>query len=109
MNKNLSPQKSEKNILLKMWAEKKVDGINEKYVDQIIQQMVTYIIGKAYDISIPQRNRKKKFVLNSPPKNFFSCRGKKKQPTITPHPHISNGASLNPLNSSQNFITCQFV
>ena len=36
-----------------MWAEKKVniffDEIDKKYVDQKNHQMLTYIIGKAYD------------------------------------------------------------
>ena len=44
-----------------MWAEKKfVVEIDEKYVDQKKHQMVTYIIGKAYDKKILQRNIIKK-------------------------------------------------
>ena len=36
-----------------MWSEKKfVVEIDEKYVDQKNHQMVTYIIGKAYDKNI---------------------------------------------------------
>ena len=51
----LSPQK------LKMWAEKKfVVEIDEKYVDQKKHQMVTYIIGKAYDKKFLQQNIKRK-------------------------------------------------
>ena len=38
-----------------MWSEKKfVVEIDEKYVDQKKHQMVTYIIGKAYDKNIFQ-------------------------------------------------------
>ena len=43
-----------------MWAEKKfVVEIYEKYVDQKKHQMVTYIIGKAYDKKFLRRNIKK--------------------------------------------------
>ena len=43
-----------------MWAEKKfVVEIYEKYVDQKKHRMVTYIIGKAYDKKVLQRNIKK--------------------------------------------------
>ena len=42
-----------KKSLLKMWSEKKfVVEIDEKYVDEKNHQMVTYIIGKAYDKNI---------------------------------------------------------
>ena len=40
--------------------KKFVVEIDEKYVDQKKHQMVTYIIGKAYDKKFLQRNIKKK-------------------------------------------------
>ena len=43
-----------------MWAEKKfVVEIDEKYVDQEKHQMVTYIIGEAYDKKFLRQNIKK--------------------------------------------------
>ena len=45
-----------------MWAEKKcVVEIDEKYVDKKKHQMVTYIIGKAYDNKFLRHNRKKNY------------------------------------------------
>ena len=40
--------------------KKIVVEIDKKYVDQKKHQMVTYIIGKAYDRNVLQRNIKKK-------------------------------------------------
>ena len=56
-------EKNEKKSLLKMWSEKKfVVEIDEKYVDQKKHQMVTYIIGKAYDKNIYSTKILKKIV-----------------------------------------------
>ena len=86
-----------------MWAEKKkfVVEIDEKYVDQKKHQMVTYIIGKAYDKKCLRRNIKKKLSdVDRQKKNCFPLEVKKKlQATKTlatppPPPQISNGASL---------------
>ena len=47
---SLSPQKSEKEVCWKCEQKKQfVVEIDEKYVDQKNHQMLTYIIGKAYD------------------------------------------------------------
>ena len=52
--------------------------IDEKYVDQKKHQMVTYIIGKAYDKKILRRNIKKKLSdVDRPKKRLFSLEGKK--------------------------------
>ena len=46
-----------------MWSEKKfVVKIDEKYVDQKKHQIVTYIIGKAYDKNIYLSSSKKFFL-----------------------------------------------
>ena len=66
-------KKKEKKSLLKMWSEKKfVVEIGEKYVDQKNRQMVTYIIGKAYDKNIyfsSSTKFEKKIVGRSSQKN----------------------------------------
>ena len=54
-----------------MWKEKKfVVEIDEKYVDQKNHQMLTYIIGKAYD--------KQNCQALIAPKKLFSRLGKKR-------------------------------
>ena len=53
---SLSPQKLEKKFVENVGRKKKfVVEIDEKYVDQKKHQMVTYIIGKAYDKKILRR------------------------------------------------------
>ena len=90
--------KSQKKTFVENVGRKKqfVVEIDEKYVDQKKHQMVTYIIGKAYD--------KKYLRLNivgrwSPKKKdcFLSGGNKKvcKQQKLYPPLQISNGASLN--------------
>ena len=70
--KSLSPQKSEKKICGKCGQKKKfVVEIDEKYVDQKNYQMVTYIIGQAYDKKRyfgSSTKHKKKIVGRSSPK-----------------------------------------
>ena len=62
-----------------MWAEKKiVVEIDKKYVDLKKHQMVTYIIGEAYDKKILWRNIKKNVGRWSQKKRLFSLKGKKK-------------------------------
>ena len=63
-----------------MWAEKKiVVEIDEKYVDQKKHQMVTYIIGKAYNKKFLRRNIKKKLSdVDRQKKRLFSLGCKKK-------------------------------
>ena len=57
---SLSPQKSEKKCVANVGRKKNfVVEIDDKYVDQKKHQMVTYIIGKAYDKNFLQRNIKK--------------------------------------------------
>ena len=77
--------------------KKFVVEIDEKYVDQKKHQMVTYIIGKAYDKKFIRHNMKKKIVGRwSPEKNLFSTGGKKKSLQTTKTlglPQISNAAS----------------
>ena len=81
--------------------KKFVVEIDEKYVDQKKHQMVTYIIGKAYDKKILQRNIKKIVGRWSPKKSLFSNGSKKKKiasnknSSPPPPPQISNIASLN--------------
>ena len=58
--------------------KKFVVEIDEKYVDQKKHQMVTYIIGKAYDKKILQRNIKKNCRMLIAKKSLFSTGGKKK-------------------------------
>ena len=83
-----------------MWAEKKfVFENDEKYVDQKKHQMVTYIIGKAYNKKFLRRNIKKKLSdIDRQEKNLFSLGGKTKSlqatKTLCPSPQISNSASL---------------
>ena len=56
-----------------MWAEKKfVVEIDEKCVDQKKHQMVTYIIGKAYNKKFLRRNIKKKLSDVDRKKNLVS-------------------------------------
>ena len=76
-----------------MWAEKKkfVVEIDEKYVDQNKHQMVTYIIGKAYDKKFLPRNIKKKLSdVDCQKKILFSLIVKKKSlqatKTLAPPP-----------------------
>ena len=58
-----------------MWAEKKFVGeIDEKYVDQTKHQMVTYIIGKAYDKKFLRQNIKKIVGRWSPKKKIVFSR-----------------------------------
>ena len=59
--------------------KKKIVEIDEKYVDQKKHQMVTYIIGKAYDKKFLRRNIKKKLLdVDRQKKSLFSTGGKKK-------------------------------
>ena len=54
----MSPQKAEKKIVENVGRKIKfVVEIDEKYIDQKKHQMVTYIIGKAYDKKYLQRNK----------------------------------------------------
>ena len=68
--------------------------IFEKYVDQKKHQMVTYIIGKAYDKKFLRRNIKKKKLsdVDRQKKRLFSLGGKKKvckqKKTLAPPPDI---------------------
>ena len=81
LKKIVCRHKSQKKKLLKMWAEKKfVVEIDGKYVDQKKHQMVTYIIGKAYDRKILRHNIKKKILGRWSPKTklVFHRRIKKK-------------------------------
>ena len=71
-----------KKVFLKMWSEKKfVVEIDEKYVDQKKHQMVTYIIGKAYDknkyFSSSTKIVKKIVGLSSQKKDCFLANVKK--------------------------------
>ena len=73
--------------------KKFVVEIDEKYVDQEKQQMVTYIIGEAYDKKFPQRNIKKKLsdVVRQKKNCFLSEVKKNLQATKTlapPPPYI---------------------
>ena len=79
--------------------KKFVVEIAGKYVDKKKHQMVTYIIGKAYDQKILQRNMKEKLSDVNHQKKACFPPGVKKclQATKTlapPPPQISNGASL---------------
>ena len=82
--------------------EKFVVEIDEEYVDQEKHQMVTYIIGKAYEQKFLRRNIKKKLsdVDRQKKDCFFSevkkkvCKQQKFCTPPTPPPQISNGASL---------------
>ena len=69
--------------------------IDEKYGDQK-KQMVTYIIGKAYDNKKFQQNIKKKLSdVDRQKKACFPSEEKKlKKNSSPPPPQISNGASL---------------
>ena len=59
--------------------KKFVVGIDEKYVDQKKHQMVTYIIGKAYDKKFLRRNIKKKLSdVDRKKKTCFPPEEKKK-------------------------------
>ena len=59
--------------------KKFVAEIDEKYVDQKKHQMVTYIIGKAYDKKILRRNIEKKMAdVDRQKKRLFSLGGNKK-------------------------------
>ena len=59
--------------------KKFVVEIYEKYVDQKKHQMVTYIIGKAYDEKFLRRNIKKKLSdVDRQKKRLFSLVGEKK-------------------------------
>ena len=94
----------EKKSLLKMWQKKKfVVKIDEKYVDHKNHQMLTYIIGKAYDKKnifnffdetlkkkLSDVDRKKKDCFLTEVKKFAS----NKNSSPPPPPQISNGASL---------------
>ena len=77
----MSPKKSEEKTFVKNVSRKKkfVVEIDEKYVDKKKHQMVTYIIGKAYDKKILRHNIKKKLSdVDRQKKNLFSIGGKKK-------------------------------
>ena len=69
---SLSPQKS-----VRKFVENVVE-IDEKYVDREKHQMVTYIIGKAYNKKILRRNIKKKLSDVDRKKKKNSLGGKKK-------------------------------
>ena len=83
-----------KKIVEIVGKKKFVVEIDEKYGDQKKHQMVTYIIGEAYDNKFLQQNIKKKLSdVHRQKKSLFSTRGKKKhwQATKTlgsPPPHI---------------------
>ena len=67
-----------------MWSEKKfVVEIDENYVDQKNHQMVTYIIGKAYDKNIyfSSATKIKKNCRTFITKKKCSCGGEKKVAT----------------------------
>ena len=78
--------------------------MDEKYVDQKNHQMVTYIMGKAYDkiiySSSSTKIKKKIFwLLSQKKKDCLLAEVKKKfaaSKNSIPPPHISNGASLTP-------------
>ena len=83
---SLSPQKSEKKFV------ENVVEIDEKYVDREKHQMVTYIIGKAYNKKFLRRNIKKKLSdVDRRKKNFFLSGVKKRlqaTKTLAPPPDI---------------------
>ena len=71
--------------------KKFVVEIDEKYVDQKKHQMVTYIIGKAYDKKFLRHNIKKKLSdVDRQKESLFSTGGKKKSlqatKTLAPPP-----------------------
>ena len=81
LKKIVCRHKSQKKKVCWKCEQKKmfVVEIDEKYVDQKKHQMVTYIIGKAYDKKFLRHNIKKKNVgRSSPKKSLFSTGGKKK-------------------------------
>ena len=80
MKKSLSPQKSEKKLVENVGRKKKfVVEIYEKYVDQKKHQMVTYIIGKAYDLTFLDETLKKKLSdVDCQIFLLFSLKGKEK-------------------------------
>ena len=91
----------EKKVCWKCGQKNKfVVEIDEKYVEQKNHQMVTYIIGKAYDkniyFSFATKIKKncRTFITK---KSFLAEVKKRLQPTKTlAAPHISNGAFLTP-------------
>ena len=102
MKKIVCRHKSQKKKLVEYVGKKIVVEIDEKYVDQKKHQMVTYIIGKAYDKKILRRNIKKKLLDDDRQKKdcFFSGGRKKKfasNKNSSPPPQICNGASLTSL------------
>ena len=102
LKKIVSRHKSQKKKVCWKCKQKKkfVVEIDEKYVDQKKHQMVTYIIGKAYDKKFCDKTYKKKLsdVDIAKKKLVFHRRWKKKfasnKNSSAPPPQISNGASL---------------
>ena len=82
MKKIVCRHKSQKKKFVENGGRKKkfVVEMDEKYVDQKKHQMVTYIIGEAYDKKCLRRNIKKKIVGRWSPKKkiVFSRRKKNK-------------------------------
>ena len=80
MKKRVCRHKSQKKKCVENMGRKKkfVAEIDEKYVDQEKHQVVTYIIGKAYDKTFLRRNIKKKLSDVDRQKKMFSLGGKKK-------------------------------
>ena len=84
--------KSQKKKFVENVSRKKkfVVEIYEKYVDQKKHQMVTYILGEAYDKNILRHNIKKNCRTLIVKKNLFSTGGKKKSlqatKTLAPPP-----------------------
>ena len=81
LKKIVCRHKSQKKKFVENVSRKKkfVVEIDEKYVDKKKHQMVTYIIGKAYDKKFLRHNIKKKLSdVDRQKKSLFSIGGKKK-------------------------------